>query len=99
MCENDHVRTFATVARGRFDHDERVESVISVPVQIRPAIARDIEQLCELAGELLAHIRAEGNPEDARRVFEHITNSPAKEIVMVAENERVLCGYAYASYK
>jgi GNAT superfamily N-acetyltransferase len=73
--------------------------VISGPFHIRPAGSQDIEQLCGLASELLAHIRAEGNTEDARRVFEHTINSPAKQLVMVAENERGLCGYAYASYR
>jgi GNAT superfamily N-acetyltransferase len=59
-----------------------------------------MDQLCELAGQLLTNIRAEGTIEDARRVFEHIMNSSDRGIVMVAENNKGgLCGYAYASYE
>jgi len=58
-----------------------------------------MKQLCELAGELLTNIRANGNTKDTLRVFEHIMNSNVGELVLVAENEGKLCGYAYASYK
>jgi len=58
-----------------------------------------MKQLCELAGELLTNIRATGNAKDTLRVFDHIMNSNDGELVLVAENEGKLCGYAYASYK
>jgi GNAT superfamily N-acetyltransferase len=54
--------------------------------------------LCELAGQLLTNIRAEGTPDDARRVFEHIMRAPDRGHVVVAESNGILCGYAYASY-
>ena len=58
-----------------------------------------MKQLCELAGELLTNIHANGDAKDTLRVFEHIMNSNVGELVLVAENEGKLCGYAYASYK
>jgi GNAT superfamily N-acetyltransferase len=67
--------------------------------QIRAASALDIDQLCELAGELLVDIRSEGTIKDVRRVFEHILNSAERNLVVVAENDASLCGYGYASYE
>ena len=58
-----------------------------------------MEELCELAGQLLMNIRAEGTPEDARRVFEHIMKSADRGLVVVAEDKGTLRGYAYASYE
>ena len=55
-------------------------------------------QLCDLAGQLLMNIRAEGTPEDARRVFEQIMKSADRGLIVVAETKGTLCGYAYASY-
>ena len=69
------------------------------PFQIRIATPRDMDQLCALAGELLANIRAEGTAEDARCVFEHIMNSADLGLIVVAETKGTLCGYLYASYK
>jgi GNAT superfamily N-acetyltransferase len=57
-----------------------------------------MEQLCELAGELLANIRAEGTIKDVSRVFQQIMNSGDRTFVVVAERDATLCGYAYASY-
>jgi GNAT superfamily N-acetyltransferase len=68
------------------------------PFQIREATSEDLDQLCELAGQLLTNIHAEGTPQDARRVFEHIMKSNDRGIVIVGENKGTLCGYAYASY-
>ena len=79
-----------------------VTSRVSVsvrPFQIRLATADDMDQLCGLASELLTNIRAEGNADDARRVFEHIMNSTDLGRVVVAESKGTLCGYAYASYE
>jgi GNAT superfamily N-acetyltransferase len=59
-----------------------------------------MDELCELAGELLANIRAEGTTDDARRVFQHIMNDANRGLVVVAAtNKGSLCGYAYASYE
>jgi GNAT superfamily N-acetyltransferase len=59
-----------------------------------------MDQLCELASQLLTNIRAEGTIEDARRVFEHIMKSADRGLVVVAENNKgMLCGYAYASFE
>jgi len=76
----------------------RVPSVSVRPFQIRAATPHDMDQLCALAGELLTNIRAEGTPEHARHVFEHIMNSSDLGLVVVAESKGTLCGYAYASY-
>ena len=77
----------------------RVSSVSVHPFQIRAASPQDLDQLCGLASELLANIRAEGTAEDARRVFEHIMNSADLGFIVVAETKGTLCGYAYASYE
>jgi GNAT superfamily N-acetyltransferase len=57
-----------------------------------------MDKLCELAGQLLVQIRAEGTEKDARRVFERILKSNDLGVVLVAEHKTGLCGYAYASY-
>lgn len=66
--------------------------------RIRTATPADLDQLCELAAQLLVQIRAEGTPKDARRVFEHMMKSSDLGVAMVAEHKTGLCGYAYASY-
>jgi GNAT superfamily N-acetyltransferase len=68
------------------------------PYRIRTAVPADMDQLCELAAELLVLIRAEGTAKDARRVFERLIKSNDLGIVLVAEHKTGLCGYAYASY-
>jgi len=78
----------------------RVPTVSVRPFQIRAASSQDMDQLCELAAQLLTNIRAEGTIDDARRVFQHIMNSTDRGLVVVAENNAgTLCGYAYASYE
>ena len=77
----------------------KVSSISVRPFQIRAAAPADMDQLCALASELLINIRAEGNAEDARRVFEHVMNSTDLGQVVVAESQGTLCGYAYASYE
>src|SRR5262249_49167914 len=79
----------------------RIPTVSVRPFQIRMASPQDMDQLCELAAQLLTNIRAEGTTEDARRVFEYIMNSTDRGIGVVAENiaKGTLCGYAYASYE
>jgi GNAT superfamily N-acetyltransferase len=68
------------------------------PYRIRTATSGDLEKLCELAGQMLSQIRAEGTAKDARRVFERIIKSDDLGIVLVAEHKTGLCGYSYASY-
>lgn len=59
-----------------------------------------MEELCDLATELLMNIRAEATKEDARRVFQYIMNAADRGLVIVAESSKgSLCGYAYASYE
>jgi GNAT superfamily N-acetyltransferase len=78
----------------------RVAPVSLQLFQIRPAIAEDMHQLCELASHLLTNIRAEGTTEDAQRVFQYIMNAEDRGLVVVADNNKGgLCGYAYASYQ
>src|SRR2546422_11260522 len=77
----------------------KVSSVSVRPFQIRAATPGDMDQLCALASELLTNIRAEGDADDARRVFEHIMNSADLGRIVVAESKGTLCGYAYASYE
>jgi L-amino acid N-acyltransferase YncA len=57
-----------------------------------------MDQLCELAGQMLLQIHAQGTPEQARQVFEHTMKSEFG-VVLVAESKGGLCGYAYASYE
>jgi GNAT superfamily N-acetyltransferase len=74
-------------------------SVNEQTFEIRAANAQDLEQLCELAGQLLTNIRAEGTAEDAARVFRWILDSADRGLLVVAENKGTLCGYGYASYE
>jgi GNAT superfamily N-acetyltransferase len=67
--------------------------------QIRPVTPQDMERLCELASMLLSQIHAEGTAKDAQRVFERTMKSSDLGIVLVAEHESGLCGYAYAAYE
>jgi GNAT superfamily N-acetyltransferase len=66
---------------------------------VRIATIEDVDQLCELASELLANIHAEDTSRGVRRVFEQIMNSGDRKFVVVTESEGTLCGYAYASYE
>jgi len=66
--------------------------------QIRPATSQDMDRLCELAGQLLSKIHAEGTVKDAQRIFERTMKSSDLGTVLVAEHESGLCGYAYGAY-
>ena len=77
----------------------RISTVSVRPFQIRAAVGGDMDQLCELAAQLLTNIRAEGTTKDAQRVFDYIMNSGDRGLIVVAENKQgTLCGYAYGSY-
>src|SRR6058998_544722 len=67
--------------------------------EIRPAMPQDMDSLCELAGQLLSQIHAQGTAQDARRVFDRTMKSSDLGIVLVAEHKAGLCGYAYAAYE
>jgi GNAT superfamily N-acetyltransferase len=69
------------------------------PFEIRSATSQDMDQLCELAGQLLSQIRAEATATDARRVFERTLKSSDSGIILVADCKTGLCGYAYAAYE
>ena len=65
------------------------ESTVSVrPFQIRAAVGGDMDQLCELAAQLLTNIRAEGTTKDAQRVFDYIMNSGDRGLIVGAENKQ-----------
>jgi GNAT superfamily N-acetyltransferase len=66
--------------------------------RIREATPHDTDQLCNLASEVLNAIHTERTI-DPRPVLEQIMNSGDRTFVVVADNGRTLCGYAYASYK
>ncbi len=68
------------------------------PFQIRGAVGSDLDQICELAEQLLVQIGAHATVQDARRVLEHILRSPNLGIVLVAEHNGQLAGYAYGAY-
>src|SRR5438094_1855732 len=93
--------TFSEFRNGDYNMPvtSRVSSVSVRPFEIRVAAPQDLDQLCALASELLANIHAEGTAEDARRVFDHIMNSADLGVIVVAETEGTLCGYAYGSYE
>jgi GNAT superfamily N-acetyltransferase len=76
----------------------RMASTNPSPYRIRAATPADIDKLCELAGQLLAQIHAQGTAKDAQRVFERIMTSNDLGIILVAEHKTGLCGYAYATY-
>jgi GNAT superfamily N-acetyltransferase len=67
--------------------------------QIRSAEARDLDRMREFAEELLHKWDARATAQDARRVYEHILASPELGVILVAENDGLVCGFAYASYE
>lgn len=71
----------------------------SRPFEIRRASAGDLERLCDFAEQYLAKLRADASAEYARRVLERVMNAPELGVVLVAEHESGICGYAYASYQ
>ena len=92
-------RGIAQPAIGRAgEPDSKVLSTSIQAFQIRAANPEDLDQLCELAGQLLTNIRAEGTMEDARRVIQYIIQASDRGLIVVAESKGTLCGYAYASY-
>src|SRR5688572_26403406 len=68
-------------------------------VPIRAAETRDLNKMCEFAEELLHKWDARTTAEDARRVYEQILATPELGVILVAENDGRVCGFAYASYQ
>jgi GNAT superfamily N-acetyltransferase len=75
-----------------------MRAVKTTSVQIRPVRTDDIGRLCEFAEELLLKWDARTTAADARRVYEHILKNPDLGIILVAEHNGGLCGFAYASF-
>jgi GNAT superfamily N-acetyltransferase len=55
--------------------------------------------MCEFAEELLHKWDARTTARDARRVYEHVIASPALGVILVAESEGQVCGFAYAGHE
>jgi GNAT superfamily N-acetyltransferase len=68
------------------------------PFQIRPAQMQDLDSICVLIGQFLLKMRADATVKNARSVMEQVINSPELGVVLVAEHNDGLCGYAYASF-
>src|SRR4029450_5735932 len=68
-------------------------------VQVRPVRAADIPRLCEFVEELLHEWDARTTARDAQRVYERIIKSPELGVILVAESEGNVCGFAYACYE
>ena len=68
-------------------------------VQVRPVRVNDVSRLCEFAEELLHKWDARTTATDAKRVYERILEAPELGVILVAENDGNLCGFAYACYE
>jgi GNAT superfamily N-acetyltransferase len=68
-------------------------------VQVRPVRAADISRLCEFVEELLHKWDARTTARDAQRVYERVLKSPDLGVILVAESDGNLCGFAYACYE
>ena len=71
---------------------------VKAEFQVRPAQPGDIEQLCAFAKDFLKKLTLESNVTDVPLFFERILSSPDLGIVLVADYNKELCGYAYAAY-
>jgi len=67
-------------------------------VEVRPGRAEDVPRICEFAEELLHKWDARTTARDAQRVYERILQSPELGVILVAEHDAGICGFAYASY-
>jgi GNAT superfamily N-acetyltransferase len=75
-----------------------MRAIKTAAIQIRTAQAEDIGRLREFAEELLLQWDARTTGRDAQRVYEHILKSPDLGIILVAQHEAGLCGFAYAGF-
>jgi len=71
----------------------------TAPVQIRPAKADDVPKLCEFVEELLHTWDARTTAQDAKRVYDHILQSPQLGAILVAEHAGGVCGFAYVAFE
>src|SRR5215470_7657766 len=76
-----------------------MRAVKTTPVKVRPAAAGDVAKMCEFSGELLHTWNAHATPADARRVYERVLQSPDVGVILVAEHDGELCGFAYAAFE
>ena len=65
-------------------------------VQIRPVQDTDIPRLSGFAEELLHKWDARTTARDAQRVYERVSKSPELGVILVAEHDGTVCGFAYA---
>ena len=68
-------------------------------VKLRPAGVPDINKMCEFAEELLHKWDARTTAQDARIVYQRVIASPDLGIILVAEGEGEVCGFAYAAHE
>lgn len=65
-------------------------------VQIRPVREADLPQLAGFAEELLHKWDARTTARDAQRVYERVMRTPDLGVILVAESDGAICGFAYA---
>jgi len=65
-------------------------------VQVRPVREPDLPRLCGFAEELLHKWDARTTARDAQRVYERVMRTPELGVILVAEAEGTVCGFAYA---
>jgi GNAT superfamily N-acetyltransferase len=75
-----------------------MRAVKIAPVQVRAADSGDVAKLCEFVEELLIRWNAPATTQDAQRVYERILRSPDLGKILVAEDKKELCGFAYAAF-
>ena len=68
----------------------------TAPVQVRPVREADLPRLCGFAEELLHKWDARTTARDAQRVYERVMRTPDLGVILVAEAEGEVCGFAYA---
>ena len=68
-------------------------------VQIRAVRNEDLPRLCEFVEELLHKWDARTTALDAQRVYERILQSPELGVILVADTNESICGFAYACYE
>jgi GNAT superfamily N-acetyltransferase len=77
----------------------RMKASNTSAVQVRPVRTGDVPRLCEFVEELLHKWDARTTARDAQSVYERILKSQDLGVILVAETEGSLCGFAYACYE
>jgi GNAT superfamily N-acetyltransferase len=73
-----------------------MKALKTAAVEIRPAKASDIPRMCAFAEELLHKWDARTTARDAQRVYERVLATPDLGVILVAQHEGEVCGFAYA---